>query len=128
MSTDAIRKVVSAYFAATRAMNMEAWVDTFADNAISHDPVGGPPLEGHDSLRQFFQGITQAFETVGLIEDKVFISGNGAAVMWTGRGVGKNGREVTFEGIDVFEVNAEGKIQKLWAYWDPAAMMAQLQS
>ena len=128
MSTDAIRKVVGDYFAAIRAMNMEAWIDTFADNAISHDPVGGPLLEGHDSLRQFFQGITQAFETVGLTEDKVFISGNGAAVMWTGRGVGKNGREVTFEGIDVFEINEEGKIQKLWAYWDPAAMMAQLQS
>lgn len=128
MSTDAIRKAVSDYFAATRAMNMEAWVATFADNAISHDPVGGPPFEGHDSLRLFFQGIIQAFETVGLTEDKVFISGNGAAVMWVGRGIGKNGSEVTFEGIDVFEINEAGKIQKLWAYWDPAAMMAQLQS
>ena len=128
MSTDVIRKVVGDYFAATREMNIEAWIATFADNATSYDPVGGPRFEGHDSLRQFFQGITQAFETVGLTEDKVFISGNGAAVMWTGRGVGKNGREVTFEGIDVFEINEEGKIQKLWAYWDPAAMMAQLQS
>lgn len=128
MPTDVIEKVVSDYFAATRTMSMEDWIDTFADNAISYDPVGGPPLEGHDSLRQFFQGITQAFETVGLTEDKVFISGNGAAVMWTGRGVGKNGREITFEGIDVFEVNEKGKIQRLWAYWNPAAMMAQLQS
>jgi len=128
VSTDAIQKVVSDYFAATRAMDMEAWIATFADNATSHDPVGGPPLEGHNSLRQFFQGIVGAFDRVGLAEDKVFISGNGAAVMWTGRGVGKNGREVTFEGIDVFEVNEEGKIQTLWAYWDPSAMMAQLQS
>jgi steroid delta-isomerase len=109
-------------------MDMEAWIATFADNAISHDPVGGPPLDGHNSLRQFFQGIVGAFDTVGLTEDKVFISGNGAAVMWTGRGVGKNGREVTFEGIDVFEINEEGKIQTLWAYWDPSAMMAKLQS
>jgi steroid delta-isomerase len=128
VSTDAIGKVVSDYFAATRAMDMEAWVATFDDNATSYDPVGGPPLEGLDSLRQFFQGITGAFEKVGLTEDKVFISGNGAAVMWTGRGVGKNGREVSFEGIDVFEINEEGRIQRLWAYWDPAALMAKLQS
>jgi steroid Delta-isomerase len=128
VSTDAIGKVVGDYFAAIRATDMEAWVATFADNATSHDPVGGPPFDGHDSLRQFFQGITGAFESVGLTENKVFISGNGAAVMWTGYGVGKNGREVSFEGIDVFEINEQGKIQKLWAYWDPAALMAQLQS
>ena len=128
MSTEAIRKVVSDYFAATRAMDIEAWLATFADNAISYDPVGGPPIEGHDSLRQFFQGIMGAFEKVGLKEDKVFISGNGAAVLWTGHGVGKNGREVSFEGIDVFEINEDGKIQKMWGYWAPAAMMAELQA
>ena len=128
MSTDAIRKVVNDYFAATRAMDMEAWLATFADGAVSYDPVGGPPLEGHDGLRQFFQGITGAFEKVGLKEEKVFISGNGAAVSWTGHGVGKNGREVSFEGIDVFEINEDGKIQKMWGYWDPAAMMAELQA
>jgi steroid delta-isomerase len=128
MSTEAIRKVVSDYFAATRAMDMEAWLATFADNAISYDPVGGPPLDGHNSLRQFFQGIMEAFAEVGLREDKVFISGDGAAVSWTGHGVGKNGREVSFEGIDVFEINEAGKIQKMWGYWDPAAMMAKLQA
>jgi steroid delta-isomerase len=78
-------------------------------------------------LRQFFAGIAGAFETVGLKEDSVFVSGNEAAVKWTGRGVGKNGREVSFEGIDVFEFNADGKIQTMWAYWNPAAMLAELQ-
>lgn len=127
MSTEAIRKAVAGYFAATRAMDLEAWVASFAENAVSHDPVGGPAIEGHDSLRQFFQGMTAAFEKAGLTEDHVFVAGNGAAVKWTGHGVGKNGREVTFEGIDVFEVNEEGKIQTLWAYWDAAAMIAELQ-
>jgi steroid delta-isomerase len=127
MSTEAILKVVAEYFAATRALDVEAVVATFAENAVSHDPVGGPAIEGHDGLRQFFQGMTEAFETGGLTEDHVFVAGNGAAVKWTGHGVGKNGREVTFEGIDVFEVNEEGTIQTLWGYWDPVAMMAQLQ-
>jgi steroid delta-isomerase len=47
-------------------------------------------------------------------------------VKWTGRGTGKNGRTVTFEGIDILEVNAAGKIQTIKGYWDPAAMMAEL--
>lgn len=127
MSTEAIKKVVSDYFRATRSMDAEAWLDTFATDAISHDPVGSTPMEGKESLRQFFAGITGAFESVGLTEDSVFISGNGAAVKWSGQGVGKNGRRVTFEGIDVFEINDEGKIQTMWGYWNPAAMMAELQ-
>ena len=128
MSTEAIQKVVAEYFAAIRAMDVEDFVATFAENAVSHDPVGSPAIEGHESLRQFFQGMTSAFEKVGLTENHVFIAGNGAAVKWTGHGVGKNGREVNFEGIDVFEVNAEGKIQNLWAYLDSAAVMAELQT
>lgn len=128
MSTDRIQKAVADYFAAIRAMDTAGWVSTFTEDAINYDPVGAPPNRGHAALTEFFEGITGAFEQVGLFEDHVFVSGNEAAVKWTGRGVGKNGREVTFEGIDVFEINDEGKIQTLRAYWNPAAMMAQLQS
>jgi steroid delta-isomerase len=127
MSAEAISRGVADYFRAIREMDLEAWLATFAIDAVSHDPVGGQPLKGHDSLRQFFTGIAGAFDTVGLTEDSVFISGEGAAVKWTGRGVGKNDREVSFEGIDVFEFNDAGKIQTMWAYWNPAAMMAELQ-
>lgn len=128
MSTNHTQKAVADYFAAIRAMDVDSWLSTFAEDAVSHDPVGAPPLSGHAALRQFFEGIAGAFERVGLFEDQVFVNGNEAAVKWTGRGTGKNGREVTFEGIDVFEVNDEGKIQTIRGYWNPAAMMAELQS
>lgn len=128
MSTDRIQKIVAEYFAAIRAMDASAWISTFAEDAVNYDPVGAPPNKGHAALRGFFEGIAGAFETVGLFEDHVFINGNEAAVKWTGRGTGKNGRAVTFEGIDIFEINDEGKIQTVRAYWNPAAMMAELQS
>ena len=127
MSTEAIQKAVADYFAAIRAMDLEAWIATFAPDAISYDPVGTAPHCGHEALRQFFQGIAGAFEQVGLTEDQVFIAGGEAAVKWTGRGVGKNGRAVTFEGIDIIEVNSQGKIQTVRSYWNPAALMAELQ-
>lgn len=127
MSTDRTQKAVADYFAAIRAMDTEAWLASFAADAVSHDPVGAPPISGHAALRQFFEGIAGAFEKVGLFEDHVFVNGNEAAVKWTGRGVGKNGRAVTFEGIDIFRINDEGKIQTLRGYWNPAAMMAELQ-
>ena len=126
MSTETVSQAVRAYFAAIRAMNEQAWIDTFAEDAVSHDPVGAPPMVGHQSLREFFQTITGAFKEVGLTEDEIFIAGNGAAVKWSGRGISKQGNKARFEGIDVFEVNEAGKIQTLHAYWNPAEMMSQL--
>lgn len=126
MSPEVVSKAVRAYFSAIRAIDQEAWVNTFAEDAITYDPVGAPPTEGHPKLREFFQTITAAFKEVGLTEDEMFIAGNGAAVRWTGRGISKQGRKVHFEGIDVFEVNEAGKIQSVHAYWNPAEMVAQL--
>ena len=109
-------------------MDAEAWVATFAPDATNYDPVGAPPTVGHDALRQFFAAIAGAFKTVALTEDHVFIAGDGAAVKWTGTGTGKNGRDVRFEGIDVFEFNPEGLIQTMRAYWNPAEVLMQLQN
>lgn len=126
MSPEVVAKAVKEYFAAIRAMDQQAWVNTFAADAISYDPVGAPPIHGHEQLKAFFENITAAFQEVGLTEDEVFIAGNGAAVRWTGRGISKSGSKVHFEGIDAFEVNEAGKIQTLHAYWNPAEMMKQL--
>ena len=126
MSADVVARTIKEYFAALRAMDEKAWVNTFAADAVSYDPVGTPAMEGHDKLAEFFQTITAAFKEVGLTENDVFIAGNGAAVKWTGRGKSKAGKDVKFEGIDVFEFNEAGKIQTLRAYWNPAEMVAQL--
>jgi steroid delta-isomerase len=126
MSPEVVSKAIKAYFAAIRAMDIQAIVNTFAEDAVSHDPVGAQPIEGHQKLTEFFQSITAAFKEVGLTEDQVFVAGTGAAVKWTGSGISKQGNNVRFEGIDVFEVNEAGKIRRLYAYWNPAEMVAQL--
>jgi steroid Delta-isomerase len=54
MSPEVISKVVKEYFATLRDMNQNAWVNTFAEDAISYDPVGGPTIEGHQKLAEFF--------------------------------------------------------------------------
>ena len=127
MATQIIPPVVGQYFASIRRMDPDAWMACFTEQATSYEPGAPTPLQGHAVLRQFLVGVLAAFQTIDLTEDHVFLSGNRVAVKFTGRGTGKNGRKVVFEGIDVFEINQEGKIQTMWGYWDPAAMMAQLQ-
>ena len=127
MSPDPTRRTIVAFYAATRAMDPDALVATFAPDALHEDPIGTPPYSGHAGVRRFFAGITDAFSTFGLTEDFVSVVGNAAAVKWTARGTGKNGRAVIFEGIDVIELNDASLIQHLRAYWDLDAMQAQLQ-
>jgi steroid Delta-isomerase len=126
VSPDRVSRAVRAYFLAIRAMDADAWVNTFAEDATSTDPVGSPAITGRDALREFFQSICENFKSVALNEDSVFVAGNGAAVKWSGQGTSTNGREVKFEGIDIFDVNEDGKIQAVRAYWNPAEMIAQL--
>ena len=126
MSPDLVSQAVKAYFAAIRAMDEQAWVNTFAEDAVSHDPVGSPAITGHQKLAEFFQSIAGAFKELALTEQEVFIAGNGAAVKWIGRGTSKQGKPVQFEGIDVFQINEAGRIQTLSTYWNPTEMVAQL--
>ena len=126
VSPDRISRAVRAYFLAIRAMDAEAFANTFAEDGTTQDPVGAPPIKGRDGIRDFLESICRNFKSVSLDEESIFVAGNGAAVKWTGKGISSSGKEVRFEGIDVFEVNAEGKIQNVWAYWNPAEMIAQL--
>lgn len=129
LSPETVQTMITQYFAATRSSNKaQEMVACFAANTVTYDPVGTPAKEGHAQLQEFFQGIASLFNEVALYEDFISINGNEASVKWTGRGVGHNGRAVTFEGIDLFEFNAEGKIQSLKAYWYPEAMLAELQA
>ncbi|MDJ0735952.1 MAG: nuclear transport factor 2 family protein [Nostocaceae cyanobacterium] len=128
MSKEAIEAIVAAYFANIAAMNPEGCVNNFAQDALSYDPVGEPPTKVHEGFREFIGLLQATYETLEPTTEHMFIGGNEAAVKWTMRGVSKTGKSVTFEGITIFEINPGGKIQTTRAYWNPAAMMAQLRS
>ncbi len=119
-------QTVTEYFAAIRAMDVERWVNTFTPDATTHDPVGTPPITGHEALRGFLTHILGSFRTVGLFEDHVYTAGNSAAVQWTGRAESKSGKQVVFNGIDVIDCNADGKIILVRAFWDPTPVFAAI--
>ena len=126
ISPDRISRAVRGYFLAIRAMDADAFANSFAEDGTTYDPVGSPGITGRAAIRDFLISIAKNFKSVSLTEDSVFVAGNGAAVKWTGKGTSTTGKEVNFEGIDVFEVNEDGKIQTVRGYWNPAEMIAQL--
>lgn len=116
---EAIRSVVDGYFDALAAGDEDGWLDCHAADAVCFVPVGGAPSESRSELRRLFQGLRSAFERLAIEPDRVWNAPDGAAVKWTARGTGHDGRAVTFEGVDVFEIDEAGRIRTVWSYWDP---------
>lgn len=123
-----VERRIASYFKALQVSDEDAWIACFANDGALYDPANAPPLSGEPALREFFQAAGGAFKSLTLSEEAVFICGNQAAVKFRGEGVGKNGRAVRFEGIDLFDINAAGQIQSVRGYWDAAELFAQLQS
>ncbi len=121
-----IRQTIDAYFATIRSRDGQAWLELFADNAVVHDPVDAAPVEGRVGLEESWKVFTSPFERLSIQQDAVFYVKEGAAVKWTAEGIGINEGSVVFEGISIFELDGDNRIQTLMAYWDPAAMMIAL--
>src|SRR5436853_6717901 len=109
ISPDRISRAVRGYFLAIRAMDADAFANSFVEDGTTYDPVGSPGITGRAAIKGFLESICKNFKSVALTEDHVFVAGNGAAVKWTGKGTSINGKDVKFAGIDVIEVNEDGK-------------------
>jgi hypothetical protein len=126
MSQTAIAAAINSYFTNLAAMNPPGWLENFAADAITYDPVGKPGNSVHETYEKFFGLLSNFFAQMTITQDYVAIAANQAAVKWTMQVLAKNGKTAQAEGISIFEFNQDGKIQKLSAYWDDDGMMAQL--
>jgi len=127
LSEETVQSALDSYLRAIDSLDADAFADCFAADGVSYDPVGAPPHEGREALRQFAQGLFAATDRLSFNLDYKSIHGNSAAMKWTGHLAAKSGRSVTFEGIDVVEVDDARKIRLLKAYWNPGPVLAALQ-
>lgn len=126
MSKEAMKTVIDSYFTNLAAMNPPAWLENFAEDAITYDPVGKPANPVHQNYEKFFGLLSNFFAKMEISQDYVAIADDQAAVKWTMQVLAKNGKTAQAEGISIFEFNAAGKIKTLSAYWDDDEMMAKL--
>lgn len=121
-----VEAAVEAYFRNVSSRNKDAWLALFDKNAVLHEPVGATPGEGRDGLEQVWQVFTGPFASLSIRSDEVFYSGSGAAARWSAEASAAGGEKTQFSGITVFEVDADGRIQTVMSYWDPAAVLIRL--
>ncbi len=117
---------ISDYYEAVSLKDLTRWLSLFAKEAEVHDPVGAPAASGRKELEEIWRVMASPFEKLSIQPDDIFYAGSGAAVKWSAEGTGVNHGTVEFEGISVFEMAEDGKIQTVMSYWDPAEMMIRL--
>jgi steroid Delta-isomerase len=126
LTSEQMRDAVDRYFAARNSMDAAASTTCFTDEATVHDPYGSTPIEGVVAIREFFDGMANVFKDFKVVAESIYPSGDRAAVLFRRTGVGKNGKLLAVEGVNVFEFNHAGRISRLWSYWDAPAVLASL--
>lgn len=126
MKPETVKATMTSLIAAIQARDCDAWLACFADDAKNYNPVGTPPIQGHEGLKKVFQNMAGAMKDWKFTAESMFVAGNEAAVKYTATGTLKNGKLVVMDGINVYEVNDAGKVQTVRAYWHPAEVAAQM--
>lgn len=127
VSEKIILETITTYFAANNAQDVEGFVNIFAEDASIYNAGEVSPVSGREAIRQVAEQTLLPFQETNVSMERVFIADNGAAVFYTGQLTARNGRSAEIEGIDVFEINAAGKIQTIRFYLNPAPVLALFQ-
>ncbi len=117
-----MEQTLDVFWTAVSQGDIDSMVSVFAEDAVSQEPYGTPPLEGPAAIRQFFEGMSGAFQSISFTRDRTHVAGNRAAVAWSADATMADGTAVSFDGVDVVEFNGDGKIQRLWGYFEPLQM------
>lgn len=121
-----IEETVRAYAAAWLANDRDAWLATFAEDATQEDPVGDVVRRGRREIGTFWDRAMASYSTLEIVAREIFVVGSEAAMVWTINGKRAEG-SVSFHGVDVFRFDEAGRILRVRAFWERAALRAQLE-
>lgn len=105
--------------AATEGRDLDAMVDTLADDVVFRSPVISSPFHGRDEVRELFQIVLDRFHDLEYTGE---VAGNGThGLLFSAR---VRGRPV--QGIQVLHVDEQGKIRELRVIARPLAGVAAI--
>lgn len=111
MSVEYMKNLVNRYIEAFDQADLNIIREIYAVDATVEDPVGSEIKQGIEEIVAFYQQGFAAGAKLSLTQD-VRVAANSVAFAFNVR-IG----DMTISPIDVFEVNQEGKIQSMKAYW-----------
>ena len=118
-SPEQVQAAVDAYVAAYTANDRNAFLDAFANDGVIEDPVGTPAHQGRDARGAFWDTVHQMTERMAFDVKDVVVCGNEAAMVFR-IPAGTANAEIVLDAFVIFQVDDDGKIASMRAYWDMA--------
>jgi len=112
-----VKAAAEGYVAASNANDRESVLSHFARDAVWYDPVGQPPHVGVEGIGAFFDLTRTMADSIQMKLTDVIVAGTEAAMVLEIH-VSMGGSETIMDCIETLEVNDEGKISGMKAYWD----------
>lgn len=106
-----MQTIVDRYIQAFEQADLNIIREIFAEDARVEDPVGSEPKQGIEEIVAFYQQGFQSGAKLRLTQP-IRVAGNSVAFAFEVV-IG----DMIISPIDVFEINADGKIQAMRAYW-----------
>lgn len=118
-------ETVKGYFI---ALNTEDWelMASVLHPELDLIPSGSRPRIGSDKAIAMFQKIFERFPVHQDNPTRFLVSGNTVVVEISFAGATRDGQEVAFDAVDIFDVE-DGRICRLSQWFDTAALAAALQ-
>lgn len=113
MDTARLREAVQTYVEAFEKADLKIIRELYAADATVEDPVGSPARHGIEEITEFYKtafGMGMKLRLTG----KPRCAGNSVAFSFDAVL-----KKMTISPIDVFDFNADGRVQHMRAYWGP---------
>ena len=127
VTPEQIKAIVRDVFDKFAAFDAEGTAALYAPDGTIEDPVGTTPIQGTQAIIAYLQTYPTILDEIRVQSFDVTVAGQEAAIKWRLRFKTRTGNVFFVDGIGVFKINEQGKVQSDREYFDLAYFLSQLQ-
>jgi len=127
LTPEQIEAIVTDVFNKFAAFDAQGTAALYAPDGTIEDPVGTTPIQGTQAIIAYLETFPTILNEIRVQHFDVTVAGQEAAIKWRLRFKTKTGNVFFVDGIGIFKINPDGKVQSDREYFDYAYFLAQLQ-
>jgi steroid delta-isomerase len=127
LTPEQIEAIVTDVFNKFATFDAQGTAALYAPDGTIEDPVGTTPIQGTQAIIAYLETFPSILNEIRVQHFDVTVAGQEAAIKWRLRFKTKTGNVFFVDGIGIFKINPDGKVQSDREYFDYAYFLAQLQ-
>jgi len=127
LTPEQIEALVTDVFNKFAAFDAQGTAALYAPDGTIEDPVGTTPIQGTQAIIAYLETFPTILNEIRVQHFDVTVAGQEAAIKWRLRFKTKTGNVFFVDGVGIFKINPDGKVQSDREYFDYAYFLAQLQ-